>query len=106
VVVWADFLAPDRVLTVNRGGMLVLWSLPDCKAVYVAEGASEGPAVLSPGRKYLATYTGGTLRLLDPSTGAVKGEARAPTSASAGRAELKGAAFQADGSGLVALLGG
>ena len=105
-VVWADFLAPDRVLTANRAGMLVLWSLPDCKAVYVAEGACEGAAVLSPGRKYLAAYTGGTLRLLDPSTGAVKGEAQAPASASAGRAELKGAAFQADGSGLVALLGG
>ena len=58
-VVWADFLTPDRVLTANRSGMLVLWSLPDCKAVYVAEGACEGAPVLSPGRKYLAAYMGG-----------------------------------------------
>ena len=93
-VLWADFLEPDRVLTVNRAGLLVLWSLPDCKAVYVAEGASEGAPVLSPGRKYLATYTGGTLRLLDPPTGAVKGEAQVPASASSGRAELKGQRFR------------
>jgi len=105
-VVWADFLASDRVLTVNRAGLLVLWALPDCKAVYVAEAACEGAPVLSPGRKYLATYAAGTVRLLDPATGAVKGEAQAPASASSGRAELKGAAFQADGSALVALLGG
>ena len=89
-VVWADFLAPDRVLTANRSGLLVLWSLPDCKAVYVAEGACEGAPVLSPGRKYLAAYTGGVMRLLDASTGAVKGEAQPPASASSGRAELKG----------------
>jgi hypothetical protein len=106
-VVWADFLTPDRVLTANRGGQLVLWSLPDCKAVYVAEAACEAAPLLSPGRKLLAVYQGGTFRFLDPSTGAVKGEARAPASASSGgRSELKGAAFQADGAGLVALIGG
>ena len=88
-VVWADFLASDRVLTVNRTGLLVLWSLPDCKAVYVAEGACEGAPVLSPGRKYLAAYLGGTLRLLDPATGELKGEAQAPAGSS-GRAELQG----------------
>jgi hypothetical protein len=105
-VVWAEFLGPDRVLTVNRTGMLVLWSIPDCKAVYVAEGACEGAPVLSPGRKYLAAYRGGTFRFLDPATGEVKGEAEPPTSAGSGRADLKGAAFQADGSALVALIGG
>jgi hypothetical protein len=105
-VVWADFLSADRVLTANRTGMVVLWSIPDCKAVYVAEGASEGAPLLSPGRKYLATYLGGTIRLLDPATGELKGEAQAPASASSARAEFKGAAFQSDGSGLVALVGG
>jgi WD40 repeat protein len=104
-VVWADFLSANQVLTVNRTGMLVLWSLPDCKALYVIEGASDGAPVLSPGRHYLATYQGGTLRLVDPASGEVKGEASAPAS-STSRADLKGAAFQADGSALVALLGG
>jgi hypothetical protein len=104
-VIWADFLTADKVLTVNRAGLLVLWSLPDCKAVYAAGGACEGSPTLSPGRKYLATYLGGTLRLLDPANGSVMGEAQAPVGSS-GKADLKGAAFQADGSALVALLGG
>ena len=105
-VVWADFLSPDRVLTVNRAGVLVLWSLPDCKAVYVAEGACEGAPVLSPGRKYLAAYQGGTFRFLNPSSGELMGEAQTPASASSGKADLRGAAFQAEGGGLVALIGG
>jgi WD40 repeat protein len=106
-VIWADFLATDRVLTANRGGQIVLWELPACKAVYVAEAACEGAPLLSPGRKYLAAYQAGTFRFLDPATGALKGEARAPASTSSGsRGELRGAAFQADGSGLAALVGG
>jgi WD40 repeat protein len=105
-IVWADFATPDQVVTVNRSGLLVLWSLPHCKAVYMAEGACEGSPALSPGRKYLATYLGGTFRFLDAATGELKGEARAPASASSSRGELKGAAFQADGSALVALIGG
>ena len=98
---------PDRVLTANRAGLLVLWSLPDCKAVYVAEGACEGAPVLSPGRKYLAAYTGGRLRLLDAIHR--RGEGRGPGAGlgvqPAGPSS-RAAAFQADGSGLVALLGG
>ena len=47
-VVWADFLTSNQVLTVNRTGLLVLWSLPDCKAVYVAEGACDGSARAEP----------------------------------------------------------
>jgi hypothetical protein len=105
-VVWVDFLSPDRVLTANRAGVLVLWSIPDCKAVYVAEGACEGAPVLSPSRKYLAVYLGGTFRFLNPSTGEFVGEAQAPASASSGKADLKRAAFQADGAGFVALIGG
>ncbi len=105
-VVWADFLSPDHILTVNRAGVLVLWSLPSCKAVYVIEGACEGAPVLSPGRKYLAAYQGGTFRFINPKSGDLVGEAQAPASASSGKADLKGAAFQADGAGLVALIGG
>jgi hypothetical protein len=105
-VVWADFLSPDQVLTVNRAGVLVLWSIPDCKAVYVAGGACEGAPVLSPARKYLAAHLRGTFRFLNPSSGELMGEAQTPASTSSGRAELKGAAFQADGAGLVALIGG
>lgn len=105
-MVWADYLSPGQVLTVNRAGLLVLWSIPDCKAVYVAEGACEGAPVLSPTRNYLATYLGGTFRFLNPSTGELVGQAQGPVSVSSGKADLKGAAFQGDGAGLVALMGG
>lgn len=103
-VAWAAFLKPDQVLTTNKAGTLILWSLPDCKAVYVAEAACEGAPALSPGRKLLATYLGGTVRLLDAATGAVKGEGATPGSAAGGRTDLKALAFSADGTALVALV--
>ncbi len=105
-VAWAEFLTADRVLTVNKGGDLILWSIPDCKAIYTAESACEGDPVLSPGRKILAAYSGGTFRFLDPATGDIKGEGELPASANAGRPEFKGAAFLPDGSAIVALVSG
>ncbi|MDR3637593.1 MAG: PQQ-binding-like beta-propeller repeat protein [Isosphaeraceae bacterium] len=105
-VTWAGFLSADQVLTVNKAGTLVLWSLPDCKPVYVADSACEGAPVLSPGRKFLACYLGGTVRFLDPATGETKGEAELPASANGGRTEFKGAAFPPDGAALVALVSG
>lgn len=103
-IVWAGFLKADQVLTVNKAGTLILWSLPDCKAVYVMERACEGAPALSPGRKVLAAYVGGTVRLLDPATGATKGEGASPASAAGGRTDIKALAFSADGATLVALV--
>ena len=106
-MVWADFLSPDHVLTVNRAGVLVLWSLPSCKAVYVTEGACEGAPVLSPGRTYLAAYQGGTFRFLNPNSGELRGRGPgAGLGVSPARPTSRDAAFQADGTGLVALIGG
>jgi RNA polymerase sigma factor (sigma-70 family) len=105
-VVWADFLTPDRVLSVNKAGTLILWSLPDCKAIYIADGACEGAPALSPGRKLLAGYLGGTIRIVDAATGATRGEGATPTSARNGRTALNALAFNADGSALVALVNG
>ncbi|HEX8202570.1 MAG TPA: WD40 repeat domain-containing protein, partial [Isosphaeraceae bacterium] len=102
-VAWADFLDARRVLTANAAGTLILWSLPDCKAMYVAAGAVEGAPILGPGRKTLAALRGGTLRLIDPATGAALGDA----TASGHRAEagLKAAAFDPEGQELAAALG-
>ncbi len=104
-ILFAAFVDADKVLTSSRGGKVVLWSLPSCKAVYVADHASDGPPVLSPGRSLLACYRGGRFQILDAATGATRGVTQ-PASASAGRSDLTGAAFQADGAGLVALIGG
>ncbi|QEH37264.1 hypothetical protein OJF2_58510 [Aquisphaera giovannonii] len=104
-VTFAAFVEADKVLTASRGGKVVLWSLPACKAVYVADNACEGAPALNPGRSLLACYQGGRFHLLDAATGETRGVTQ-PAQASAGRSELKGAAFQADGAGLVALLGG
>lgn len=103
-VLWADFLDPKRVLTVNPAGTLVLWSVPDCQAVYVAEQAMEGAPVLSPGRKSLAVLRGGALRLLDPATGRPQGDAAA--AGHRGGLGLAAAGFAPDGRELAAVLDG
>ena len=103
-VAWADFLDPKRVLTVNPAGTLILWSVPDCKAVYVARQAMQGVPILSPDRKVLAVLHGGVLRLLDPATGEPQGDA---TSSGHDDARgLKAAAFAPDGQELAAVLDG
>lgn len=103
-VTWATFLGPDRVLTLGGGGTLVLWSVPDCKALYSLDDAFHGIPILSPGRKLLAGFDGKTLRVLDAETGALKGEGTAPTGLGP-RPEWKAAAFRPDGQELVALFG-
>jgi WD40 repeat protein len=104
VVTWAAFLGTGRILTVSGGGVLVLWSVPDCKALYHLEDAFHGAPALSPGRKLLAGFDGKTLRVLDAETGALKGEGTAPTGLGV-RPEWKAAAFRPDGQELVALFG-
>jgi hypothetical protein len=88
----------------NPAGTLILWSVPDCKAVYVARDAMQGVPLLSPDRKVLAALHGGALRLLDPQTGEPKGDAT-----SSGRDDasgLRAAAFDPDGQELAAVLDG
>ncbi len=101
-VTWATFLDANRVLSVSSGGTLVLWTLPKCKATYVAEDAFVGSPVLSPDRTLVAGFDGRGLRVLDAETGALKGEAAAPTGLG-NRAEMKAAAFRPDGLELAGL---
>jgi hypothetical protein len=102
VVAWAAFLDAEHVLTLNTPGRLILWSVPSCQAVYIAESGSRGTAALSPGRKWLVLCSGGTVRFLDPMSGEAQGEV-APSSAQRDL-EMKAAAFSADGRELLALL--
>ncbi len=107
-VAWADFLDPKRVLTVNPAGTLVLWSIPECTAVYVARQSMRGIPVLSPDRKILAVLRSGSgvLRLLNPATGETMGDATA--SGHDDSLGLKAAAFEPEPGGqeLAALLDG
>ena len=96
VVTWSAFLDPKRVLTINAAGTLVLWSIPDAKAVYVVEGAFQGPPAISPGRKLLAGFDGKGPRVLDAETGALLGEGLAPAGLGP-KVEPKSTAFRADG---------
>ena len=104
-VAWAAFLDSNRVLSVSNGGTLVLWSLPKCKASYVAEDAFVGSPVLSPDRALVAGFDGRSLRVLDAETGALKGEGAAPTGLGQ-RVEMKAAAFRPDGQEFVGVFQG
>jgi hypothetical protein len=61
------FVDDEHVLTLNNQKKLVLWKLPECRAVYeIAEAAQPG---LSPNQQYLAVSTGRGYLLLDSRTG-------------------------------------
>lgn len=90
----------DRALT-SAGGKVILWKLPECQAIYVANGY-RGALALSPGRKQVAVSTGSALCLLDVATGERKGQFAAP-GGQAG-AFLSGG-FSRDGKEFVAALG-
>ena len=66
-VIWTAFVTDDTLLSMSKSGTLILWSVPDGKAIYVAEGAGLGVVGLSPGRKVLVVYRDDALRFLDPS---------------------------------------
>ena len=104
-VAWADFLDPQRVATINAGGMLVVWSIPDLRPLYVVEDAFHGAPGLSPDRKRLAGFDGKSLRVLDAATGALVGEGAAPGNLGP-RPDWKGGAFRPDGLAYAGQFGG
>jgi WD40 repeat protein len=70
---WVSYIDTARVLTLGNCGKLVLWSVPECKALYVVSGLRDAVA-LSPGRRYLAAFNTVTYELLDTSTGERQGQ--------------------------------
>ena len=95
-VVWADFLDPKRVATINATGTLAVWSIPDLKTEFVVEDAFHGSPSLSPDRKLIAGFDGKTLRVLSATTGALVGEGQTPTGLGP-RPDWKCGAFRPDG---------
>ena len=105
-VSFAAFLDANRLLTMNRSGRLVLWSLPAAKAIYAVDDAFAGTPSLSPGRTILAGFSGDAIRFVDAATGALKGEAPGPNLSVGSRTELKASAFQSDGGEWAGIFGG
>ena len=66
---WARFLDADHALTCSGGGDLVLWRLPEMKAVYYVKNDWMSEAVLSSGRKYLAMVRDTNLFVVDAKSG-------------------------------------
>jgi hypothetical protein len=72
-VKWAAFVDADHVATLSNRGVLVLWTLPDVRAVYSLQIAEDVTPVLSPGGKYLAFLADSGLGVIDAKSGQVKG---------------------------------
>ncbi len=100
-VTWADFLDANRVLTINAGGTLALWSVPECKAIYAVDDAFQGAPALDAGRKLLAGCNGTQLRVLDAATGLVLGASEVKKGRGP-RIEPKAVAFRHDGARVAA----
>jgi hypothetical protein len=94
---WVAMLSTAHVLTLSAGGKLVLWSLPECKAVYAISGL-RGAVALSPGRKTLAAFNGATYEVLDAATGERKGQLGGAVLA------VHAAGFRGDGQELAAVV--
>lgn len=91
---WFAFLSSDRLLTADTNGKLILWKVPECQAVYVADGY-RGPFHLSPNRKYLVGLNPvGTLELIEAATGERRGQLASP---GAPVLTVMAAAFSSDG---------
>ncbi len=100
---WAAFVDSAHVLTINTSGRLVLWKLPECRAVYTMEGLRGRPC-LSPGGKYLAAYHAAdkTYRLYEAADGTCRGALETPSSTNDPRA----IAFRRDGTAVALVIYG
>jgi WD40 repeat protein len=88
----AVMLDDTHVLTVNGKGKLVVWELPDCKALYVCEDFGY-PAAFSALRKYMLGVHHEEIRLFETATGECRGDLPSPRTGT----QLRRAAFRPDG---------
>ncbi|MCE9526265.1 MAG: hypothetical protein K8R36_09455, partial [Planctomycetales bacterium] len=96
---WVGMLDDEHLLTINTLGKLIVWKLPDCKAVYYFEKFGD-PLAISPNHKYLAGVHDGQFRIFDSKTGQCLGDMESP---SCGVKPLR-AVFRADGRELSAII--
>jgi WD40 repeat protein len=94
---WVAMLDTTHALTLGVNGKLVLWTVPECKAVY-AVSCLRGAVAVSPGRKTLAAFNGATYEILDSFTGERKGQLGGAVQA------VLAAGFRGDGQELAAVV--
>lgn len=98
---WFGFVDSDHVLTLNDGGKLILWRIPDCRAIYQVNDIKCDPA-FSGQRKSVLVCNGARLAILDAKTG----ECRRRFEPDRFRLEAyKSACFRRDGQEVVVLQG-
>jgi hypothetical protein len=96
---YVGLIDDEHVLTINALGKLVVWKLPDCKAVYYFDNFGD-PLAASPNRKYLVGVHDGQFRIFDSRTGQCLGDLESP---SCGVKPLR-AAIRNDGRELVSII--
>ncbi len=89
-VEWVGHIDADHVLTASTGGKLVLWKVPECKAVY-AINKCKSPFAVSPTRKYVAAFAGESVQIIEALTGKHCGHLPTPGS------NVEHIAFRRDG---------
>ena len=95
---WFAFTDEKHLLTLSGAGALALWDVPECKAEYSISFVRDLPA-LSPGRKYLAAFTGSNFEVLETATGARVGQLFGPNAQA-----VQAAAYRPDGNEFAAVL--
>jgi WD40 repeat protein len=96
-------VSADRALTC-AGGKLILWKLPECQAVYVADGY-RGAMQPSGTRKYVAASTGISLVIVECATGERKGQLGQLGGPAGPVGVFQAGAFSRDGKEFAASLG-
>jgi WD40 repeat protein len=95
------FVGDNKLLTDN-GARIVIWSIPDCKAVVQLQGAAH-TAVLSPNGKLIALALNTGVRLIDAVTLKTLGDLPAPKADANCQIHFKALAFDPKGQALAAL---
>lgn len=96
----AAWIDNEHLLTQGMTGRLVLWKVPECKALYSTTNQGIDLA-LSPGRKYAAIFNGATLDILETLTGKRCGQLAPPPAAVSA---VNAVAFSSDGKKLAAFV--
>jgi WD40 repeat protein len=68
-VIWAAHVDPQHVLTSNYAGQLILWKLPECRAIWTVTGGGQQHPALSADRKCLAVQVRDVLHVMDTAAG-------------------------------------
>lgn len=93
-LVSATLIDAERAVTMNAKGRVIVWKLPEAKALYAIENASQ--PTISPTGKYLGYSDGQAYYLVDLSTGDISGRI-------ADVGDVNAAAFHLDGTRLALL---